>query len=74
VCEQGIVGIILALQLCRHVHVFGFSATDYFDKSVRPHYYDWERPKPGREDVHPFAQEALVYQMLQDAGKLTLHE
>jgi hypothetical protein len=69
---QGLVGIILAMQLCRHVHIF--SSTDYFDKSVRPHYYDWERPKPGREDFHPFAQEAQLYQILQDAGKLTLLE
>jgi len=70
---QGITGILLALRLCRHVHVFGFAATDYFDKQAWPHYYDHERPKPGREDVHPFAQEAQIYQMLQAAGKLTMH-
>eukprot|EP00873_Tetraselmis_striata_P023445 jgi/Tetstr1/443709/TSEL_031699.t1 len=71
--SSGITGILLALRLCRHVHVFGFAATDYFDKKAWPHYYDHERPKPGREDVHPFAQEAQIYQMLQAAGKLTMH-
>uniref|UniRef100_A0A061RVY2 beta-galactoside alpha-(2,6)-sialyltransferase n=1 Tax=Tetraselmis sp. GSL018 TaxID=582737 RepID=A0A061RVY2_9CHLO len=71
--SSGLVGIVLGLHLCRHVHVFGFSFDDYFDKTVRPHYYDWERPKPGREAVHPFSQEAQLYKILQEAGKITLH-
>lgn len=38
-----------------------------------PHYWDWERPKPGRESVHPFEAEADVYGQLERAGLLTVH-
>ena len=39
-----------------------------------PHYWDWERPKKGREAVHPFAAEAELYRALAAAGALRLHE
>lgn len=45
----------------------------YFNASERPHYWDWERPKPGRERVHPFEEEARVYGDLERAGLLRVH-
>ena len=39
---------------------------------MRPHYYDWERPKPGREHAHPFEQERELY-LRSRPGLLTLH-
>lgn len=52
--------------------VYGFQYEAYFDKDVRPHYFDWERPKPGREGVHPFAEERQILGHLADAGLLNL--
>ncbi|KAK9823730.1 hypothetical protein WJX72_004979 [[Myrmecia] bisecta] len=71
--SSGLVGVLFALAVCRSVDMFGFAFSEYFNVSVQPHYYDWERPKVGREDAHPFAEEAKLYRMLQSAGKLVLH-
>lgn len=71
--SSGLVGVFFALSFCREVHVFGFQFDAYFNASMRPHYYDWERPKPGREKAHPFEAELDVYNALAAAGRLTLH-
>ena len=73
--SSGWVGILFAMHMCRRgeVSVFGFQYDAYFDKEMRPHYFDWERPKPGREDVHPFAQEKMVLETLEAAGELKLY-
>ena len=71
--SSGLVGMIFALRFCKHVHVYGFNFDGYFDSHVRPHYFDWERPKPGRENVHPFQAEQELYAALEAAGKLTMH-
>ena len=70
--SSGLVGIILSLRLCRHTNVYGFQFDEYFNTSIRPHYYNWERPKPGRENVHPFAEEKKLYKTLEEMGRLTL--
>ncbi|QDZ23546.1 sialyltransferase [Chloropicon primus] len=70
--SSGLVGIILSLRLCKHTNVYGFQFDEYFNTSIRPHYYNWERPKPGRENVHPFAEEKRLYKMLEKEGRLTL--
>ena len=65
---------MFAMKICKkgEVNVFGFGHDDYFNKTMRPHYFDWERPKPGREDVHPFAQERELLDILEAAGHLRL--
>ena len=45
----------------------------YFNATEMPHYWDWERPKKGREAAHPFAAEAALYHALAAAGALHLH-
>ena len=35
--------------------------------------YNWERPKPGRENVHPFAEEKKLYKTLEKRGMITLY-
>ena len=52
--SSGLVGIAWAMRMCRSVDVYGFQFDAYFNATMRPHYYDWERPKPGREHAHPF--------------------
>ncbi|QDZ21642.1 sialyltransferase [Chloropicon primus] len=73
--SSGLVGIVLAVHLCKHgrIDVFGFHSENYFSESTRPHYYDWERPKKGRERVHPFAMERKVYESLERFGVVRLH-
>ena len=71
--SSGLVGIAWAMRLCRSVDVYGFQFDAYFNASMRPHYYDWERPKPGREHAHPFERERELYLSLAAAGLLTLH-
>ena len=71
--SSGLVGILFALSMCRFVDVYGFQYDAYFDETMRPHYYDWERPKAGRENAHPFARELSLYLLLQASGKLALH-
>ncbi|XRB08604.1 beta-galactoside alpha-2,3-sialyltransferase [Pycnococcus provasolii] len=71
--SSGLVGILFALSMCRFVDVYGFQYDAYFDETMRPHYYDWERPKPGRENAHPFSREMSLYLLLQATGKLKLH-
>jgi len=73
--SSGLVGILFALHMCKRgaVSVFGFQYDAYFDKEMRPHYFDWERPKPGREGVHPFAEEKSVLETLEAAGLLKLY-
>ena len=68
------VGITFAMRMCSSVDIYGFSAESYFNETERPHYYDWERPKPGRENVHPFETERKIYKALQKEGLITLHE
>ena len=70
--SSGLVGIVMSLRLCKHTNVYGFQFDEYFNTSIRPHYYNWERPKPGRENVHPFAQERELYKSLEEMGRLTL--
>lgn len=72
--SSGLVGILWALHMCGRgkVSVFGFQYEAYFDKDVRPHYFDWERPKPGREGVHPFAEERQILGLLEGAGLVNL--
>ena len=72
--SSGMVGITFAMRLCSSVDIYGFSAESYFNETERPHYYDWERPKPGRENVHPFEAERKIYKALQKEGLITLHE
>ena len=72
--SSGMVGITFAMRLCSLVDIYGFSAESYFNETERPHYYDWERPKPGRENVHPFETERKIYKALQKEGLITLHE
>ena len=72
--SSGLVGVAFALSQCSFpVAVFGFQYSQYFDPDVQPHYYDWERPKPGREHVHPFSEEARLLLELEAAGLVTLH-
>ena len=73
--SSGLVGIVLALHLCRRgeVDVYGFNSANYFSPSSRPHYYDWERPAKGRERVHPFDTERRFYRALQRSGYVRLH-
>ena len=71
--SSGLVGIAWAMRLCRSVDVYGFQFDAYFNATMRPHYYDWERPKPGREHAHPFERERDLYLSLAAAGLLTLH-
>ncbi len=72
--SSGLVGIVLALHACAQIDVYGFQSSNYFSKDSRPHYYDWERPKRGRERVHPFTQEHKLFASLQRHGYVTLHE
>lgn len=55
------------------VHLYGFQSSNYFGRFSRPHYYDWERPKKGREKVHPFAREVWLYQQLDKHGFIKIH-
>eukprot|EP00898_Chlorokybus_atmophyticus_P005961 jgi/Chlat1/6366/Chrsp44S05755 len=72
--SSGLVGVMLALHLCiAPIDVFGYNSELYFNNQTQPHYYDWERPKPGREDVHPFKQELELYKTLEQVGLLKLH-
>ncbi|GAQ84953.1 beta-galactoside alpha-2,3-sialyltransferase [Klebsormidium nitens] len=71
--STGLVGVVLALNICASVDVFGFHYEDYFDPNIQPHYYDWERPKVGREKAHPFEREYQLYQQLESARMLQMH-
>ena len=71
--SSGLVGIILALRSCRLVRAYGFQYNNYFKKNARPHYYDWERPKKGREKVHPFRGEVTLYKDLAHEGLISFH-
>ena len=66
--SSGLVGVILAMKVCEKLNVYGFQFRNYFSKTSRPHYYDWERPKKGREGVHPFMREVALYRNLQEVG------
>ena len=68
--SSGLVGVLLALRLCGPTDLYGFSPGGYFNGSEQPHYWNWERPKPGREGVHPFAEEGRLYAALAAAGAL----
>ncbi|KAK3249492.1 hypothetical protein CYMTET_41078, partial [Cymbomonas tetramitiformis] len=71
--SSGLVGVLFALALCSKVDVYGYQPAGYFNHSEMPHYYDWERPKPGREKAHPFEQEQHIYQILESAAKIAIH-
>ena len=72
--SSGLIGIIMAIKMCKlPVNVYGFQYDGYFNHDLRPHYYDWERPKKGREHVHPFRQESDLFQRLMDAQLLRLY-
>ena len=72
--SSGLIGIIMAIKMCKlPVNVYGFQYDGYFNHDLRPHYYDWERPKKGREHVHPFRQESDLFQRLMDARLLRLY-
>jgi hypothetical protein len=49
--SSGLVGIVMALKMCETLDIYGFQYSNYFSRFSRPHYYDWERPKKGREKV-----------------------
>ena len=70
--SSGLVGIVLALRSCASVKVYGFAYNTYFSRNSRPHYYDWERPKKGREKVHPFRGEVRLYKDLKREGFVDL--
>lgn len=57
----------------QQVNLYGFQSSNYFGRFTRPHYYDWERPKKGREKVHPFAREVWLYQQLDKFGYIKIH-
>ena len=41
-CSSGLVGVIVALNLCTPpLHLYGFAYERYFNESVQPHYFDW---------------------------------
>ena len=72
--SSGLIGIVMAIKMCKlPVNVYGFQYDGYFNHDLRPHYYDWERPKKGREHVHPFRQESELFQRLMDARLLRLY-
>ena len=66
--STGLVGVVLALKVCKHLTLYGFQSSNYFKDTSRPHYYDWERPAKGRERVHPFAHEVALYKQLANNG------
>merc|ERR1719183_1799276 len=68
--SSGLVGIVMALKMCRTLDIYGFQYSNYFSRFSRPHYYDWERPKKGREKVHPFTREVAPYAQLAKNGFL----
>eukprot|EP00238_Polyblepharides_amylifera_P005830 CAMPEP_0196590682 /NCGR_PEP_ID=MMETSP1081-20130531/67230_1 /TAXON_ID=36882 /ORGANISM="Pyramimonas amylifera, Strain CCMP720" /LENGTH=342 /DNA_ID=CAMNT_0041913837 /DNA_START=543 /DNA_END=1572 /DNA_ORIENTATION=+ len=68
--SSGLVGIVMALKMCEKVDIYGFQYSNYFSRFSRPHYYDWERPKKGREKVHPFTREVSLYAQLARNGYL----
>lgn len=68
--SSGLVGIVMALRMCQKVDIYGFQYSNYFSRYSRPHYYDWERPKKGREKVHPFNREVSLYAQLARQGYL----
>jgi len=70
--STGLVGLVLALKICRKVTIYGFQSSNYFSRTSRPHYYDWERPAKGREKVHPFAREVALYKQLHKYGFITM--
>lgn len=70
--STGLVGLVMALKICRKVSIYGFQSSNYFSKTERPHYYDWERPAKGRERVHPFAREVALYKVLNATGFITM--
>jgi len=70
--STGLVGLVMALKVCRKVSIYGFQSSNYFSKTERPHYYDWERPAKGRERVHPFAREVALYKVLNATGFITM--
>ena len=72
--SSGLVGVVLALKICRRATLFGFESSNYFSSTSRPHYFDWERPAKGRERVHPFSRELKLYKRLQEDGFLTIVE
>lgn len=66
--SSGLVGMVLALKICRKITTYGFQSSNYFSRTSRPHYYDWERPAKGRERVHPFQREVALYKQLEKFG------
>ena len=69
-----LVWLAFCIRLCSLVDIYGFSMESYFNETERPHYYDWEPPKPGRENVHPLETERKIYKASQKEGLITLHE
>ncbi|KAK7131863.1 hypothetical protein R3I93_018431 [Phoxinus phoxinus] len=70
--STGFMLINVALELCDHVHVYGFWPFDVnLEKQILPHhYFDNIGPKPG---VHAMPEEFLRLLQLHSQGALTLH-
>ncbi|KAG1960528.1 alpha-2,8-sialyltransferase 8F [Pimephales promelas] len=70
--STGFMLISTALELCEHVHVYGFwpFGSDLQDQPIPYHYYDLNRPHPY---MHKMPEEFVRLLQLHSQGALTLH-
>ncbi|XP_067303227.1 alpha-2,8-sialyltransferase 8E-like [Pseudorasbora parva] len=70
--SSGFLLISTALELCEHVHVYGFwpFGSDLQERPVPYHYYDLMRPHPR---MHKMPEEFVRLLQLHSQGALTLH-
>ncbi|XP_039508338.1 alpha-2,8-sialyltransferase 8E-like [Pimephales promelas] len=70
--STGFILISTALELCEHVHVYGFwpFSNDLQDQPIPYHYYDLKRPHP---HMHKMPEEFVRLLQLHSQGALTLH-
>ncbi|XP_030630826.1 alpha-2,8-sialyltransferase 8E-like [Chanos chanos] len=70
--SSGFILISVALELCDHVHIYGFwpFSTNLNQKRISHHYYDNIGPKKG---VHAMPEEYLHLLQLHSQGVLTMH-
>ncbi|CAM4674034.1 unnamed protein product [Leuciscus chuanchicus] len=70
--STGFLLISTALELCEHVHIYGFWPfdSDLQDQPIPYHYYDLKRPHPY---MHKMPEEFVRLLQLHSQGALTLH-
>ncbi|XP_021329416.2 alpha-2,8-sialyltransferase 8F isoform X2 [Danio rerio] len=70
--SSGFILISAALEMCEHVHVYGFwpFGTDLQENPVPYHYYDQSKPSPY---MHRMPEEFVRLLQLHSQGALTLH-